>query len=279
MGRLRLQSRHRLLCGDSTKPADVTRLMDGEAADLCFCSPPYGHQRDYTEESREVCSDWDRMMNGVFEAIDLVMAEDGQVLVNLGMIHRDGEWIPYWDGWIAWMRSRGWRRFAWYVWDQGPGLPGNWSGRLAPAHEFIWHFCRTPKQPVKARECAHAGEIKKAKGGGQRRKDGTVGDRSGGDLPVQSHAIHDSVFRVNRQGAAHDAGGHPAPYPVGLPALAMQSWPGLVYEPFCGSGTTMVAAEQTGNRCCAMEISPAYCDIVLARMRALTGEEAIRWEG
>jgi hypothetical protein len=60
--------------------------------------------------------------------------------VNIGLIHRDGEWVPYWEGWIEWMRSAGWRRFGWYVWDQGWGLPGDWNGRLAPSHEFIFHF-------------------------------------------------------------------------------------------------------------------------------------------
>ena len=40
------------------------------------------------------------------------------------------------------MRTQGWRRFAWYVWDQGPGLPGDWNGRLAPAFEFVFHFNR-----------------------------------------------------------------------------------------------------------------------------------------
>ena len=50
-----------------------------------------------------------------------------QLLVNLGLIHREQEVVPYWDGWLAWMRQQGWRRFGWYVWDQGPGLPGDWN--------------------------------------------------------------------------------------------------------------------------------------------------------
>jgi hypothetical protein len=74
----------------------------------------------------------------------------GQVLVNLGLIHRDGEWLPYWDGWISWMREQGWRRFGWYVWDQGSGIPGDWNGRLAPSFEFVWHFNRESVEPAKA---------------------------------------------------------------------------------------------------------------------------------
>jgi hypothetical protein len=188
---------HRLLVGDNTVAANVARLMAGETVGLCFTSPPYAQQRDYGEKAKEKVQDWHALMCGTFA--NLPMAPDGQVLVNLGLVHREGEWVPYWDGWIEWMRSQGWRRFAWYVWDQGPGMPGDWNGRLAPSHEFIWHFNRESVRAEKARECKHAGEAHGGKG--QRGADGVVKQRSSGTAPVQSHAIHDSVFRVNRQGA------------------------------------------------------------------------------
>ena len=48
--------------------------------------------------------------------------------------------------------------------------------------------------------------------------------------------------------------------------IVNNSEPGdAVYEPFCGSGTTIVAAETTGRLCLAMEISPAYCDVAVER--------------
>ena len=86
---------HRLICGDATDPAVIATLMKGEKATLCFTSPPYGNQRDYTSGG---VADWDGLMRGVFARVP--MAEDGQVLVNLGLIHRDNEVIPYWDGWL-----------------------------------------------------------------------------------------------------------------------------------------------------------------------------------
>ena len=101
---------HRLICGDATDPAVVARLMDGAQASLMFTSPPYAQQRDYGA-AKEKVGDWDALMQGVFAAAPVTA--DAQLLVNLGLVHRDGEWIPYWEGWVAWMRAQGWRRFGW----------------------------------------------------------------------------------------------------------------------------------------------------------------------
>lgn len=48
-----------------------------------------------------------------------------------------------------------------------------------------------------------------------------------------------------------------------------------VYEPFSGSGTTIIAAEMTGRACHAVELSPAYVDVAVLRWQAFTGEQAV----
>ena len=72
------------LGGDATDRNVVAALMQGDTR--AFVSPrrPYGNQRDYTSGG---IGDWDGLMRGVFA--HLPMAGDGQVLVNLGLIHRD----------------------------------------------------------------------------------------------------------------------------------------------------------------------------------------------
>jgi DNA modification methylase len=259
---------HRLLCGDSTKKEDVERVMGGERADLCFTSPPYGQQRDYTEESKEKISDWDGLMRGVFANIP--MAESGQVLVNLGMIHREGEWIPYWDGWIVWMREQGWRRFGWYVWDQGFGLPGDWNGRLAPSHEFVFHFNRASIRPEKWLDKKPENIKQRNKGESTMRgKDGKTKAFTNPAASGQPTKIPESVIRVGRQVGSD---GHPAQFPVAFPAFILQSWLGIAYEPFSGSGTTIIACEQLGRKCRAIEISPAYVAVALQRWADATGK-------
>jgi DNA modification methylase len=263
---------HRLICADSSDADAVARLMAGERAALLFTSPPYANQRNYTTGG---IADWDELMQGVFAAAMPIMRADGQMLVNLGLVHRDGEWQPYWDGWIEWMRAQGWRRFGWYVWDQGVTVPGDWAGRLAPRHEFIFHFNREARKPNKIVPCKAAGTYSHLAalngGGGLRDKDGKPSDWTHADRPVQDFRIPDSVITVTRQRGPIDREreiDHPAVFPVGLPTFVMEAYSDegdIVFEPFSGSGTTILAGEACGRRVRASELAPEYVDVALIR--------------
>jgi DNA modification methylase len=253
----------------------VKTLMVGDLAALCFTSPPYGSQRDYTG----IPQDWDVLMRGVFGAIPTALKNEAQVLVNLGLIHRDQEVIPYWDGWLDWMRTQGWRRFAWYVWDQGPGLPGDWNGRLAPAFEFVFHFNRKdaePRRPNKNVPCLYAGRDTHLRGdgtsaGGMRNKDGSKTAWNHVGTVTQDFKIPDAVIRIMRHKGKIGAGlDHPAVFPVALPEFILESYTSegeIVFEPFGGSGTTLLAAERSGRIARAVEIAPEYVDVAVKRFR------------
>ncbi|MBX9700710.1 MAG: site-specific DNA-methyltransferase [Acetobacteraceae bacterium] len=258
---------HRLACGDSTNPSTVARIMGAERATLLFTSPPYGNQRDYTTGGG---TDWDALMQGAFQHLDAAMRPDGQVLVNLGLIHRDNEWQPYWSGWLDWMRARSWRRFGLYTWDQGPGLPGDWNGRLAPAFEFVFHFNRQARQANKIVPCKWAGTPNK--GSGLRAADGTISEYQHAGLPVQDFRIPDNVLRLTRHKGRGIETEHPAVFPVVLPEFLMRTYTDegeVVFEPFGGSGTTILAGQRTGRRVRAIELAPAYVDLAIARWRML----------
>ncbi len=256
---------HRLACGDSTDPTTVARVMAGKRAALLFTSPPYGSQRNYTTGG---IADWDALMRGVFHHAGDALAHDGQILVNLGLTHHDSEWHPYWQAWIEWMRTTGWRRFGWYVWDQGPGLPGDWNGRLAPSFEFLFHFNRQARQANKIIPCKWAGDPLLMSG--LRRADGTMSGNSHEGRPIQDFRIPDNVVRITRHKERGIEMEHPAVFPVKLPAFLMETYANagdLVFEPFCGSGTTLLAGQRTGRRVRAIELAPAYVDLAIARWR------------
>ena len=72
---------------------------------------------------------------------------------------------------------------------------------------------------------------------------------------------------------------HPTMKPVELVANCMLDCTkegDLVLDAFGGSGTTIIAAEQLGRKCCTMELDPYYCDVIIARWEKLTGEEAVK---
>lgn len=272
LGDVWLLGGHRVMCGDSTSVDALDALMAKQSADLCFTSPPYGQQRDYGAAKEHVAA-WDELMAGVFAVLPVKLG--AQVLVNLGLVHKDGEWVPYWDRWFAFMSEAGWRRFGWYIWDQGPGLPGDWNGRLAPSHEFIFHFNRETRRANKSVASKMAGTVSN---GGLRNKDGSIGGRSKGASAIQSHKIADSVFRVMRhKGGLGKAGKHPAVFPVALVEEVFSAYAkagDIAFEPFCGSGTQVIAAEKTGVNCYGMDIDPAYVDVAVLRWQAFVGQSA-----
>ncbi len=82
---------------------------------------------------------------------------------------------------------------------------------------------------------------------------------------------------VNR--AALHGSQHPTQKPVEVMAFAIkyiEPEDGPIYDPFLGSGTTLIAAEQLGRKCYGMEISPQYCDVIVKRWETLTGKQAYR---
>lgn len=262
---------HRIACCDCTRP-ESWDFRDTVPAALVFTSPPYGQQRDYECEN---VPDWDALMQAWCACVPLVARDNTQVLVNLGMIHRNGEWLPYWEQWCEWMRRQGWLRFALNVWNQCTGLPGDWNGRCAPSFEFIFHFNKALRYPNKwhAKKPESIAVRDKYT---MRERDGTKKRPAASPgAGLQPTRIPDNVWTLERQkGPVAPDMDHPAPFPIGLPAYAINTYtePGeIVFDPFLGSGSTLIACEQTGRHCRGMELSPNYLALVIERWHRLTG--------
>ncbi len=225
--------------------------------DLVLTSPPYAQQRQYTLKE----FNWDNTMIGCFQSIQA--SNDCQVFVNLGLVHEDGEWNEYWSNWMLAMKEFGWRRFGWYVWDQGDGLPGNWNGRLAPSHEFIFHFNRQAIQPNKWIPT----QMRGPSGTGLRSADGICRGISSPDKCGQPFKIPDSVLRIYRE--MDRSIDHPARFPERLPKFLLQTYgdaSDAILDPFMGSGTTLRAAKDLGRKAIGIEIEEKYCEIAVKRL-------------
>ena len=101
-----------------------------------------------------------------------------------------------------------------------------------------------------------------------------VNDQLSGKWPSQAgwfDTTHDNHLEVGL--AVHGAG---MPVAVAARSVYWHSREGrIVMEPFCGTGTTLMACEQLGRRCFSMELNPAFCDIIVARYEAATKRKAV----
>jgi DNA modification methylase len=239
LGDVWLLGRHRLVCGDATDAADVALCLGGVKPHLMVTDPPYGVEYD-PHWRAEVGVNKNRGKMGV-------VTNDARV-----------DWTDAWA--LAPCEVA-------YVWHAGRHASAVQASIEAVGFEIrcqiIWakdrfalsrghyHWQHEP--------CWYA-----VKGVGH-----WSGDRS-----------QSTLWNIaSRDDSGH---GHSTQKPVECmkrPIENNSSAGQAVYDPFCGSGTTIIAAEMTGRACHAIEISPAYVDVCVLRWQAFTGMTATRLDG
>ena len=249
MGKLKLKSKHRLLCGDSTSESDVARLMDGEKADLCFTSPPYnagsnnlgGNKK--MKKSKYLNDDDNRKNNEWLELISATLNNMQSCTKNqaFNIQQLSGNKIALID--FLYRHKNRYADVA--IWYKGGGQPAMQSSVMNSRFEFVFIFSS---------------------------KDDAKRKIESGDFRNISN-----VFELNPSGKNQNTEVHAAVFPVELSAhylgyLSKKS----VIDPFMGSGTTLIACEQLDRKCYGMEIDPLYCDVIVKRWENLTGEKAVR---
>jgi DNA modification methylase len=149
---------------------------------------------------------------------------------------------------------------------------------LAPSFEHLFHFNRVARTPNKTKAKQHSSIRYGNDNGILRNPDGSFQSRSNSAASLATHKVPDDVIRVGRERAPGLARQHPAIFPVKLATEVITAYsnPGdNIYEPFSGSGTTIIAAHLTGRRCHAVELQPDYCDLAIRRIQQTTGQLAV----
>jgi len=232
---------HRLLCGDSTDADQVSKLMNGEKADMVFTDPPYNIASENKGVAANVSkahndlmnSEWDKGFD--FEKVQERLFESisNNVTVYVCTSHhlagKIWEWMKEWSD-----------HSNWCVWSKPNPMPSlmkrhwTWSGELicyGTRGKHIFNF------------------------------------------PNDGHAF--SVWNISK---VNGSSGHPTEKPVSVPehAIIHSSNKGqLVLDLFGGSGSTMIACEKTGRHCRMMELDQNYCDVIIRRWQDFTGRQAI----
>lgn len=272
---------HRLLCGDCRDSGAFARLLGADLAQTIVTSPPYASQRKYDESSpfRPIApGDYLAWYQAVAANLAGVLAPDGSYFLNIKAHCEDGERLLYvLDLVLAHRRDWGWRYVDEFCWSRN-GVPGAWSNRFRNAWEPVHHFCR--QQNIRWRPdnvLVESDSVFEYKPSNPKSKTG-FNTNNGNRKP--GLALPSNVLKIGTEtGLTED---HPAPFPVALPEffiLATTDPGDIVLDPFGGAGSTLIAAARNGRRGYLTEISPNYCDVILDRYAALTGEEPIRHDG
>jgi DNA modification methylase len=251
-GDLWILGEHRLLCGDATNVNDIDRLMIGGVADICITSPPYFNQRPEYSTWKSY-DDYLKFISDIIKTMP--MARNAVVGINIGSDEQAHRWMPA-DWWCA-LRDNGWKYQESFAWVKAAAV---WS---VPRSMHIENGHYYPAQRWEIILTVSRGKHPKF----------DISDRD------RIRAFQDNVWQMPVVvGSAQKAIGHPAMFPVELPnrfVTAYSQIAAIVYEPFAGSGTTIIACEQLNRRCFAMEIDPIYCDVSVKRWETFTGKKAV----
>lgn len=273
---------HLIMCGDCRDANDVKKLLGNHAVNVAMTSPPYASQRKYDEESgfKPIPPDeYVQWFDAVQDNVKQHLAKDGSFFINIKEHCEDGQRSLYVkDLTIAHVRQWKWRFVDEFCWVR-QGVPGKWENRFKNGFEPVFHFCKSSKIKLVHENVMHlsdaaftyTGDEKSSVTGSGFFQGHTVGAREGIALPS-------NVLKIPVGNMGGDVNTHSATYPIALPEFFIKAFSDegdRIYDPFCGSGTTLVAAHKHGRIGLGMEISEKYCNLILTRMEQLTGEEAI----
>jgi len=243
-------------------------------------APPYASQREYDPASgfRPVApEDYVKWYLDVAGNIENVLAPDGSYFLNIKEHAEDGQRLLYVkELTIAHVLQWGWRFVDEFCWRKSDnGVPGGWGNRFKNAWEPIFHFSRQSQIKFQPEAVGHLSD------GCFDYSPDTPESNSGSGLLGQHEDRHTGIARpsnVIEAKTESSQGSHSAPFPRVIPEFFIKAFtdPGdAVFDPFLGSGSTMAAAALLDRKGYGIEISPAYCDVIIRRMQNLVPDTPV----
>lgn len=245
---------HRLLCGDSTNINDYKNLLDNQLIDMVITSPPYnqgnkGIKKDYKNKTNLYINNIDQMKSEDYIMFCLT------VLDNIEKFSKDYSTI-IWNtsynansrneyGKILFNDNNPFTVKETIIWDKGHGFPSASKGIFSRRCELIYVLSRGEKYFTNQ-----------------------------GNDEVWFNFWQ--ISSLNSQIKEHNAC-----FPINLPLKAIECFAEdnfIIFDPFAGTGTTLMACENTGNISYNIELEPKYCDIIINRWQDMTGKKAIHVE-
>lgn len=240
---------HRLMCGDSREHADVMKLVGDRHAQCVWTDIPYGVSYRGCVEARtsrekikgDTADDLISLLPAVFSlAFDYVSKPGSAIYVAFAA----GRNSPVFYNSLL---GVGYQTRQELIWVKESLVCGRSDYHFR--HETIWY--------------------------GDKPGDDGFGRKPGHDaVGWFGDDASDTVIQIDRPKVSKQ---HPTMKPVALVVATLKNstrpldW---VYDPFGGSGTTLIAAEQLGRNCIMMEMDPAYCDVIIKRWEDQTGRKA-----
>ena len=228
LGDLWILGSHRLICGDSTDPAVIDRLMDGVKADMVFCDAPYGYKYESNYQDKY------EMLQNDDKILDFIPAIWGAMKDNCPVYEFCGwqtlkQWLEYFENTSLDLKNV-------IIWKKNNWSMGDLKGSYAGQYEVILYLNKGRVELNGARDT--------------------------------------DIWEFDREPPKM----HPTMKPIELIAYALNKSSkkdDVVLDCFGGSGSTLIACEQTGRKCYTCEIDPKYCDVIIARYEKLTGNRAV----
>jgi len=243
LGDIYVLGSHRLMCGDSTNPQHVEKLMDGANPILMVTDPPYGVNYEPEWRIERGCTSTGKVLND-----DRYDWSDAYALFT-GDVAYIWHSAKYTHKFAAHIENSGFELISLIFWNKHMHVLSR--GDYHNKHEPVWYGVRKGKN--------HNWQGK--------RDQSTVWD------------IDNNIYGSKTK---EESTGHGTQKPIECmlrPILNNSAQGQSVYDPFGGSGTTLIACERSKRNCYMMELSPIYVDVIIKRWEKETGKKAVLLNG